>query len=46
MQTVALGVYLTETTHDPVWLGLITVAAWTPGHHWLAARAVVIADRW
>ena len=30
MQTVALGVYLTETTHDALWLGLLTVCAWTP----------------
>jgi len=30
MQTVALGVYLTLTTHNPVWLGLITFAGWTP----------------
>jgi len=30
MQAVALGVYLTQTTHNAVWLGLITVAAWTP----------------
>lgn len=30
MQTVALGVYLTLTTHNPEWLGLITLAGWTP----------------
>ena len=30
MQTVALGVYLTQTTHDALWLGLLTVCAWTP----------------
>jgi MFS family permease len=30
MQTVALGIYLTQTTHNPLWLGLLTVAAWTP----------------
>jgi MFS family permease len=30
MQSVALGVYLTETTHNSVWLGLLTVAAWLP----------------
>jgi MFS family permease len=30
MQTVALGVYLTETTHNAIWLGLLTVCAWTP----------------
>ena len=38
MQTVALGVYLTETTHNPLWLGLLTVCAWTPAligsPHW------------
>ena len=27
---MALGVYLTETTHNAVWLGLLTVAAWMP----------------
>jgi MFS family permease len=45
MQTVALGVYLTETTHNPVWLGLLTVAAWTPS---LIGSPLggVIADRW
>jgi MFS family permease len=30
MQTVALGIYLTATTHDALWLGLITLAAWLP----------------
>ena len=30
MQSVALGVYLTVTTHNAVWLGLLTVAAWLP----------------
>jgi MFS family permease len=30
MQSVALGVYLTLTTHNAVWLGLLTVAAWLP----------------
>ncbi len=30
MQTVALGIYLTERTHDALWLGLITMAAWLP----------------
>jgi MFS family permease len=30
MQSVALGVYLTETTHNPLWLGLLTLAAWLP----------------
>ncbi len=45
MQTVALGVYLTETTHNPVWLGLLTVAAWCPA---LIGSPLggVIADRW
>ncbi len=44
MQTVALGVYLTETTHDPLWLGLITLALWLPS---LVASplAGVAADR-
>ena len=45
MQTVALGVYLTETTHNPQWLGLLTVAAWSPA---LIGSPLggVIADRW
>jgi MFS family permease len=45
MQTVALGVYLTEKTHNPVWLGLLTVAAWSPS---LIGSPLggVIADRW
>lgn len=30
MQGVALGIYLTITTHDPLWLGLLTLAAWLP----------------
>ena len=30
MQSVALGVYLTVTTHNAVWLGVLTVAAWLP----------------
>lgn len=30
MQSVALGVYLTLTTHNPEWLGLITLAGWLP----------------
>lgn len=45
MQSVALGIFLTETTHDPIWLGLLTVAAWTPA---LIGSPLggVIADRW
>ena len=45
MQTVALGIYLTETTHNPLWLGLLTVAAWSPA---LIGSPVggVVADRW
>ena len=45
MQTVALGVYLTQTTHNPEWLGLLTVAAWSPA---LIGSPLggVIADRW
>ena len=31
MQSVALGIYLTLTTHNAVWLGLLTLAAWLPG---------------
>jgi MFS family permease len=30
MQSVALGIYLTATTRDALWLGLITLAAWMP----------------
>jgi len=30
MQVVALGIYLTITTHNPTWLGLLTLAAWLP----------------
>lgn len=30
MQSVALGVYLTVTTHNAMWLGLLTVSAWLP----------------
>jgi MFS family permease len=43
--SLALGVYLTETTHNPVWLGLLTVAAWTPA---LIGSPLggVVAERW
>jgi MFS family permease len=44
MQTVALGVYLTQTTHDALWLGLLTVCAWTPALIG-APLGGVIADR-
>jgi MFS family permease len=44
MQTVALGVYLTETTHDALWLGLLTVCAWMPALIG-APLGGVIADR-
>lgn len=30
MQSVALGIYLQVTTHNALWLGLLTVAAWLP----------------
>ena len=45
MQSVALGVYLTQTTHNAIWLGLITVAAWSPS---LIGSPLggVVADRW
>jgi MFS family permease len=45
MQSVALGVYLTVTTHNAVWLGLLTVAAWLPA---LIGSPVggVMADRY
>jgi MFS family permease len=44
MQSVALGVYLTETTHDAIWLGLLTGCAWTPALIG-APLGGVIADR-
>lgn len=45
MQSVALGVYLTVTTHNAVWLGLLTVAAWLPA---LVGSPIggVMADRY
>src|SRR5271154_5234374 len=45
MQSVALGIYLTESTHNPIWLGLLTVSAWTPA---IIGSPVggVVADRW
>jgi len=45
MQSVALGIYLTETTKNPLWLGLLTVAAWTPAIIG-APIGGVVADRW
>ena len=30
MQSVALGIYLQFTTHNALWLGLLTAAAWLP----------------
>lgn len=30
MQSVAMGVYLQTTTHNPTWLGLVTMAGWMP----------------
>jgi MFS family permease len=30
MQSVAMGVYLQTTTHNPTWLGLVTMGAWLP----------------
>ncbi len=30
MQSVALGIYLTLTTHNALWLGLLTLSAWLP----------------
>ena len=45
MQSVALGIYLTETTKNPLWLGLLTVAAWAPA---IIGSPVggVVAERW
>ena len=45
MQSVALGIYLTETTHNAIWLGLVTAAAWVPA---LIGSPLggFVADRW
>lgn len=45
MQSVALGVYLTQKTHNTVWLGLVTAAAWVPS---LVGSPLggLVADRW
>lgn len=45
MQNVALGIYLTETTRNPIWLGILTVSAWTPAIIG-APLGGVVADRW
>jgi MFS family permease len=45
MQSVALGIFLTETTRNPLWLGLLTVSAWTPAIIGAPVGGVV-ADRW
>jgi MFS family permease len=45
MQSVALGIFLTETTRNPLWLGLLTVSAWTPAIIGSPLGGVV-ADRW
>jgi MFS family permease len=45
MQSVALGIYLFETTHQPLWLGLVTMAAWLPSALGAPVGGVV-ADRW
>src|SRR5271154_3084518 len=45
MQTVALGIYLTETTRNPLWLGLLTVSAYAPAIIGAPVGGVV-ADRW
>jgi MFS family permease len=44
MQSVALGVYIAEKTHNDIWLGLLTLAAWMPA---IIGSPVggVIADR-
>ena len=45
MQSVALGIYLTQTTHNTLWLGLVTAAAWVPS---LVGSPLggLVADRW
>jgi MFS family permease len=45
MQSVALGIFLTETTRNPLWLGLLTVSAWSPA---IIGSPIggVVADRW
>ena len=38
MQSVALGIYLTETTRNPLWLGLVDGLGVDACHHRLARR--------
>jgi MFS family permease len=45
MQTVALGIYLQQRTHNALWLGLLTMAAWTPSIIGSPLGGAV-ADRW
>jgi MFS family permease len=45
MQSVALAIFLTETTRNALWLGLLTVSAWTPAIIGSPLGGVV-ADRW
>src|SRR5487761_2047332 len=44
MQTVALGIYLTETTHDAIWLGLLAVAEGLCGSSSWAAWNSLLPD--
>lgn len=44
MQSVALGIYLTEATRNPLWLGLLVVCAWSPAVVG-APLGGVVADR-
>lgn len=44
MQTVALGVYVTASTHEPLWTGLVAAVAFLP-NGLLAPLGGVLADR-
>lgn len=45
MQAVALGVYLTVTTHNALWLGLITLSLWLPSL-FASPFGGIVSDRW
>lgn len=45
MQSVGMGVWLTLTTHNPVWLGLVMLTTWLPAIVGSPLGGIV-ADRW
>ena len=45
MQSVAMGVWLTITTHNPVWLGAVMLTTWLPAIIG-APLGGIVADRW